>query len=282
MIIKYLYVIIIFFFSSFCVEAQQTVYHSIDSMKVVEVLNNVKALPLTENKTVFIGKQFLGTPYVASTLEKGRDERLIVNLHELDCTTFVETVTALTIASKQNNPDFNDFIDALQLLRYRDGILDGYPSRLHYFSEWIQNNADKGLIEDITAEAGTSSLVLNPFFMSSHADKYSHLLNNSRNIEKIKEAERNLKGKEIHYFAKADLNNPQIIRNINSGDIIAIITNIKGLDITHVGIAVYKNGELHLLHASSKYMKVVVEGVDLYSQLKNNKTHIGVRVMRIK
>lgn len=279
---KYLYTVIISLFSFFSVEAQQVVYSKMDSVKVVGVLNKVKALSSGENKTVFIAKQFLGVPYVASTLERGKEEQLIVNLHELDCTTFVETVTALAIASEKKNPDFNDFIAALQLVRYRDGKLDGYSSRLHYFSEWIQNNVDKGLIEDITSGKGTSSLALNLFFMSTHADKYPRLINNSRNIEKIRETERNLEGREICYFAKADLNNPQIVKNIKNGDLIAIVTNIKGLDIAHVGITTYKNGELHLLHASSKYMKVVIEGVNIYSQLKDNKTQTGVRVMRIK
>lgn len=279
---KYLYTVIISLLSFFSVEAQQVVYSKMDSVKVVGVLNKVKALSSGENKTVFIAKQFLGVPYVASTLERGKEEQLIVNLHELDCTTFVETVTALAIASEKKNPDFNDFIAALQLVRYRDGKLDGYSSRLHYFSEWIHNNVDKGLIEDITSGKGTSSLVLNLFFMSTHADKYPRLINNSWNIEKIREAERNLEGREIYYFAKEDLNNPQIIKNIKNGDIIAIVTNIKGLDIAHVGIATYENEELHLLHASSKHMKVVIEGVNIYSQLKDNKTQTGIRVMRIK
>ena len=37
-----------------------------------------------------------GTPYVASTLEKRSRRALVVNLRELDCTTFAETVLALS------------------------------------------------------------------------------------------------------------------------------------------------------------------------------------------
>lgn len=36
-----------------------------------------------------------------------------------------------------------------------------------------------------------------------------------------------------------------------NGDIIAFTTSVKGLDITHVGIAEYIRGKLHLLHTSS-------------------------------
>ena len=42
-----------------------------------------------------IGKFFLGTPYVAGTLETKGAEHLVVNLREYDCVTFVENVVAL-------------------------------------------------------------------------------------------------------------------------------------------------------------------------------------------
>lgn len=277
---RYLLFILVLFACS--VNARQVAYTSGDSVKIVRLLSKVKELPAGKSKMVFLGKLFLGVPYVANTLENGKKEQLVVNLHELDCTTFVETITALTLASEKENPCFDDFTKVLLSIRYRNGELNGYASRLHYFSDWIQSNVSKGLMEDVTKERGTSSVVLNPFFMSTHADKYPRLKNDISEVEKIKEAERSLQGKNIRYFAKADLNNPEIVHHIKDGDIIAIVTNIKGLDIAHVGIATYENGELHLLHASSKHMKVVVEGVNLYTQLLNNKTQTGIRVIRIK
>lgn len=260
--------------------ARQVVYTSEDSVKVVRFLSKVKELPAGKNRMVFLGKLFLGVPYVANTLENGKEEQLVVNLHGLDCTTFVETVTALALASEKENPCFDDFTKALLSIRYRNGEVNGYASRLHYFSDWIQSNVGKGLMEDVTKEKGTSSVLLNLFFMSTHADKYPRLRNNISEVEKIKKAERSLQGKNIRYFAKADLSKPEIVRHIKDGDIIAMVTNIKGLDIAHVGIATYEGRELHLLHASSKHMKVVVEKVNLYTQLLNNKTQTGIRVLR--
>lgn len=274
-----LFILILFVCS---VHARQVVYTQMDSVNVVRALNKVKSLPAGKSRMVFLGKLFLGVPYVASTLENGKEEQLVVNLHGLDCTTFVETVTALALASEKENPRFDDFAKALLSVRYRDGKLNGYASRLHYFSDWIQNNVNKGFMEDVTKEKGASSIILNPFFMSTHADKYPRLKDNISEIEKIKKAEKALQGENIRYFAKADLNKPGIVCHIKEGDIIAIVTNIKGLDIAHVGIATFENGDLHLLHASSKHMKVVVEGVNLYTQLLNKKTQIGVRVVRIK
>ena len=49
---------------------------------------------------VAIGKTFIGTPYVAKTLEIGEIESLVVNLQGLDCTTFVENVLAFGLLLK--------------------------------------------------------------------------------------------------------------------------------------------------------------------------------------
>lgn len=279
---KNLYAITVALFLFCQVKAQQVIYTQADSVKVVSLLNKVKELPLSIDRMVFFGKQFSDIPYVANTLDKGNKEQLIINLQELDCTTFVETATALALASRKTSPRFDDFMNALRLIRYRDGKLDGYPSRLHYFSDWIQDNMQKGVIKDVTAQCGKDSLVLNPFFMSANPDKYIRLRSCATDVKRIKEAEEALQGKRIRYFAKTDLDNSQVLRNIKEGDIIAIVTSIKGLDIAHVGIATYENGELHLLHASSKHMKVVVERVNLFTQLKNNRTQMGIRVMRMR
>ena len=83
---------------------------------------------------------FLGTPYAGGTLEHV-PEILTVNLHETDCILLVETCTAMTLLLKECTdggiPSFEDFCAMLRTLRYRDGITDGYPSRLHYTSEWL-------------------------------------------------------------------------------------------------------------------------------------------------
>ena len=65
------------------------------------------------------------------------------------------------------------------------------------------------------------------------------------------------------------------------GDIIAITTNLPGLDVAHVGIAEYINGKLHLLHASSTLGKVVVSEEPLRQMLRNHKSWSGIRVVRM-
>ena len=92
-----------------------------------------------------IGKFFLGTPYSAGSLEKTA-EHLIVNLRECDCVTFVENVVALALLIESEQKSFHTFRKLVQKIRYRQGRLQGYSSRLHYFSDWIHDNQRKGIL----------------------------------------------------------------------------------------------------------------------------------------
>ncbi len=227
---------------------------------------------------VAVGKSFLGTPYVAKTLEIGKTESLVVNLHGLDCTTFVENVLAFSLLLKNGQSSFDDFTQALETIRYKDGELDGYASRLHYFSEWIANNESKGLLKDITNEIGGKEITKPINFMSTHRDLYP-FLSDDANFEKIKASENYLNEQVICVLAQEDiLANEHLIK---SGDIIALTTSIKGLDITHTGIATReKDGRIHLLHAST-VGKVVVSKLPLVNYLKKIKSNTGIMVARV-
>ena len=101
--------------------ADEINYLKRDSLEIVSLLDKGKNLEPTESRVLFFAKHFIDVPYKAGTLEQEKEERLTINLRELDCTTFVETVLALTLASKEVNADFNGFVSALRKIRYRDG-----------------------------------------------------------------------------------------------------------------------------------------------------------------
>lgn len=227
---------------------------------------------------VSVGKTFLGTPYVAKTLEIGETETLVVNLHGLDCTTFVENVLAFSLMLKEENTDFQSFTDNLETIRYKDGKLDGYASRLHYFSEWIANNEKKGLIKDITADIGGREITKEIDFMSEHRELYP-FLSDDTNFEKIKASENFLNDQAICMLPKEEIEANELM--IQSGDIIALTTSIKGLDITHTGIATRENdGRIHLLHASSSG-EVKVSELPLVDYLKKIGKNTGIMVARV-
>ncbi len=93
-----------------------------------------------------IGKFFLGKPYLAGTLETKKAEHLIVNLRKFDCVTFVESLVTLVWCLRSQEKSFGTFQRLLRKIRYRQGRLQGYPSRLHYFADWIQDNQKKGIL----------------------------------------------------------------------------------------------------------------------------------------
>lgn len=269
-----------FLIFSFCTSAQQITCSPADKQafenKTIEIDG------LLENdfgKTlVAIGKTFKGTPYVAKTLEIGETETLVVNLHGLDCTTYIENILAFGLLLRDGKSDFDSFAKTLKTIRYKDGKLDGYGSRLHYFSEWISNNEEKGLVKDITSELGGVEINKEINFMGTHRELYPFLKDDS-NFDKIIETEKKLAERTFCYLPQDQIEANEHL--IQTGDIIALATSINGLDVTHTGIATReKDGRIHLLHASTGSMEVEVSKLPLAEYLKGVKKNIGILIAR--
>lgn len=252
-----------------------------DSIKVEKWLKEAFALSNDSCRTLHFAKQMLGVPYVAGTLDGNEEEQLVVRTDALDCTTFVETVLALCIADKRDKRDFEGFKKALMQVRYRDGNLNGYASRLHYFSDWIRNNEQMGFVMECTSEttcAQPKELWLD--FMTTHVESYQPMMKKPSLLAGIASVEKKWQGVQVSYIPKEMLNlSPEKLK-IKNGDILAITTDIKGLDVVHVGFAFWKEGKLHLLHASSSAKKVIEDSKSLYEYSKNKKAHTGVRAIR--
>lgn len=229
------------------------------------------------DQLVAIGKTFIGTPYVAQTLETGTDESLVIDLEGLDCTTFVENVMAFGIIGKNLHPSFDEFVKTLEKIRYRDGKLKGYASRLHYFTEWVRDNEKKGLVKDITAALGGTEIPKELNFMTDHRSLYP-ALKEEKTYQEMITVEESVKNQSLCVLL------PEMIKEneamIESGDIIALATSIKGLDVTHTGFAIrMPDNRIHLLHASSKGA-VEISELPLVDYLKNIKKNTGVIVAR--
>ena len=251
-----------------------------DSVRVEHLLKEALSLPDDSCRTLHFAHRLMGTPYVSGTLDTSNEEQLVVHLDKVDCTTLVETVLAHTIADKEGKRSFCDFKDALKNIRYRRGELNGYASRLHYFSDWIKDNERKGLIKEYTSNLpNIRKRLLSLDFMTTHVPSYPQLKDNPSMVEVMKELESAWQGVEIAYLPKEYLNLSSDELPIKNGDILAITTNIKGLDVVHVGFACWMGGKLHLLHASSNAMKVILDELSLYDYSKNKKAHTGVRAI---
>ena len=244
---------------------------------IKSLTSNLKAQTRSE-KMVEIGKKFLDKPYLASTLESPQ-EKLICRLDGFDCYTYVETLLALTLISEYENPKLADFREMMQRVRYRNGEIKGYASRIHYFFDWTKNAEDLGLVEDLTPTLGTLKPVsIN--FMSTHRQYYPAFKTNNAILGQIKEMESDLQ--DFDFFEIKVENLPKVQNQIKSGDIIAFTSNIKGLDVNHEGIAYWKDGKLHFMHASSELKKVVIADETIEEYIRRISKHAGLMVVRIQ
>jgi len=275
------YLIILFF-------AYTTAYSQNFSEQDLEIFNskiklanekNLKDLPLNEI-FVEIAKSFISTPYIAHTLEITEKEELVINLRGLDCTTFLETSLALSLCIKNDKTSFEDFQNFLTHIRYRGGLIKEYPSRLHYFSDWIFDNKKKQLINDVTKELDGIKIKFNVNYMSKNPHLYKHLTNNDNFVSEIKKYEKDISNR-VYYYIPAN-NIASIEDKIQNGDIIALTSNQKGLDIRHVGIAIKKdNNKTYFLHAPQIGSFVQVTNEILSDYVKKNKKHSGIIVLRL-
>ena len=273
--------------------AQLIHYTREDSIRVMTLLEKGKAYsasvgnkPGNNKFMMFFGTQIeqMNIPYVAHTLEPFDTERLIVNLREMDCTTFVENVTALTLCMKDGLYSFEAFCHILQKLRYVHGDVPAYTKRLHYFTQWIEDNAQMGFCREIQSPNPPFTDVQTVYvdYMTKNSSKYRMLTVNPNDIPLITKMEKKLSGKQYRYIPISQIKNTELLRNtVKDGDIIAIITNVKGLDTQHVALAKWHDDGLHILHASSVRKAVVDEPVPLQKYLINRKTTPGIRVVRL-
>lgn len=226
-----------------------------------------------------VGRSFLGTDYEAFSLEKEGEEQLVIHLTGLDCTTFLENTLVFSRCIKNQKTSFEDYQNELKFIRYRDGIIDRYPSRLHYFSDWIYKNVQKKIVNDITKEIGGEKIKFNVFYMSKNPNKYKHLKESPEFVNTIAKQENEINKREYYFIPKEKVQ--KIESKIQNGDLIAITTNIPGLDIGHVGIAVKEtDGRIHFLHAPLAGRKVEISEKPLPEYLAAIKKHTGIIVLR--
>ena len=243
-----------------------------------------------------VGESFLGTEYQANLLDRASlnvsgktlgntsgntssQETLTASLQQFDCVLFVETALALTHMLQQ--PNLTDaqaetlFFNVLQQYRYRNGTLDDYCSRLHYFSDWILDHNRRGLVQEMGRSLGGVPLARSLSFMSQNWGKYPVLVASPALRTCITETEAAIDTKNVFYLPTEQIS--QHYSRLQPGDVVGVVTRMKNLDVTHSGLVYQRldaNGAARsaktgLLHASvrsgikiSSDLATYVAGVD--------------------
>lgn len=252
-----------------------------DTIVINQLLDKGRESGLNEPNALieFYARQLLGTPYVAHTLE-GDEELLTINIHQLDCLTFIETLYSLTRCTLNQRYSWRDFAANIENVRYRGGEMGDYSTRIHYISEWIIDNHVRGNLVEVTPDLPHADyMVKNIDYMTHHTGSYRQLKNDTAMVEKIRRYE--LRNHRFPYLKRSWLNNKDVKAALRSGDFVSLVTKTEGLDVSHNGIIIVDKGEPYLLDASMSGGKVMLESKPLFRFLERSKTNIGVRVFRM-
>ena len=269
------------FSSQLCAQNAMDAQSKAKYAKISKVLleNNHKSVP---ELMVIAAKQMLGTEYVAGSLELV-PEQLKVSLVETDCILFVETCMAMAMNAKKGYDSPDSLCAYIQRTRYRNGIVDGYASRIHYTSEWIRQGEGRGIFEEITDVLSADNLSGQRFsYMSKHSSAYKQLKDSPAEVARIAKMEDYLNSFSDYYvIPKADVKKMEHL--LKDGDILGFNSSVEGLDIAHVAIVYHKeNGQVGFIHASQGDGKVVIDEKSIHDYVNSRKSNDGIRIVRVK
>jgi hypothetical protein len=228
-----------------------------------------------------IGLQFRGRPYLEGALNTGAPERLVVRLDGFDCVTFVETTLALARGVKLRDSSYAGFARRLAEQRYRDGRLQGYCSRLHYFTEWLADNEDRGIVERLDDDLGGRRMSDSLDFMSTHRSSYDRFATNDSLYACVQSIEDRLRAQHqtrpVRYVPQDSIR--AVYDKLRAGDVVALATSVEGLDVAHTGLVyAHDDGRKGLLHASLSDGVVVSPDLQRYVQKIDHQ--IGIVIAR--
>jgi hypothetical protein len=222
---------------------------------------NWTALPIGE----LMGKialELKGTPYVGFTLEVSKDqEYCVVNLKGLDCVTFFEDTLCMARMLKHGKSTPEDLLAEVQFTRYRGGKRGDFTTRLHYTTDWLVDNQEKGVVRILAPELpGAEPFTQKVGIMSQHPENYRQLAAHPELLPAIRACEERINARSLKYLPMARLAADEHL--LQTGDIVGVATTEKGIDIAHTGLCIKdEQGIVHFMDASSarSRMRVTLE-----------------------
>lgn len=228
-----------------------------DTVKVAELLRQL-AEPggKVSEKMLPAAKLLIDTPYVETTMADSLGTAQ-VNMHGFDPMDFVVSVASLATTATGTSQRWRDYGENLVKLGYRKGVDKGFPSKLVYGADWINDNIYRGNVKELTERES------NPLFktksldyVTRHRSDYKALAD-SATYEDMKMTEMGFRLYKIPHLRKEDLNNKELLSEMRDGDIIMLLSKEPDIDIYEAGIIEMKDGVPYLIYASKADGKVV-------------------------
>lgn len=209
------------------------------------VLSEASQIQDVGERIAFLSGHFLETPYKESTLigDKNTPEVFVINFEGVDCFTFIDYIEAMRLSAH-----FSKFKENLKMVRYKTGKV-AFENRNHFFTDWMESNSE--FVEDVTEEIGGKSAIKVEKMLNVKEDG-SCFLNGINPEQRI-----------VKYILSASIDD-SIISKLKTGDYAGIYSDIKGLDVSHIGIIIKDSNRVYLRHASSVKKKVVDEDFGTY------------------
>ncbi|MEO0007910.1 MAG: hypothetical protein RJA20_2106 [Bacteroidota bacterium] len=222
-----------------------------------------------------VARSFLNAPYVTGVLDRSAEEVLTVNLRELDCWTFMENCLAIALA---NDDSLESMARQIRGMRYWGGLIDGYGSRIHYFTGWLLQAEKSGMVRDLTKDFGGRPYEKKVGYISARPHKYPKI-RDEETLRDIRNAEKRINSHQWYYIPQHEIIGMEHL--IQDGDIICLTSVKPDLDVAHQGFAVRRGDRVHLLHASSLAKKVIVSGQPLAEYVLAQPGQSGIMVARL-
>ena len=247
--------------------------------------NHWQSLPIGE-RTALVGRAMVGTRYKAYTLEiDNHVEAPSVNFNGMDCWTFFEIALGFARMLDEPRSEWSParLLHYVEIDRYRGGECNGsYLSRLHYLEDWLADNDQRGLVNDLTRDLGGVRTPHAAHEMTFGWRHYRYLKANPSLLAPLGRMEARVSARPLYQIPKSRV--ARIESKLKNGDIIGIVSRDRpGLYSTsHVGLACRTaDGVLHFLHASSpgNYGKVIIDS-RLSSYLARYRSDSGILVAR--
>ena len=230
--------------------------------KIEQLLDESGHISNPGQKITFISAAFLKTPYLAATLIGSSEttEVFVLRLDGVDCFTFLDYVEAL-----RRSTDFNGFKEALRQTRYYNGQVT-FSNRNHFFSQW--GNSIFAPLRDVTAQIGGTDVRWVEKQLNQKGDGTLYLPGYPGK-------------KQVVAFIPPEAINELVLARLQSGDYIGIYSPYPGLDVSHTGIVIKKEGKIFLRHASSRFFRKKVVDEELLPYLGGKKGLIVYRPIAV-